>query len=736
MKPTPTPFIDLPQQQESHGPHGHRPLWEMTPAEFATFQVTPLSKGEDTVWAWERTTPGQKKSAAQVNWGMELGDGSRLTDTRHALRLAWAKKLIALMTHAPANGVVPASGSMGKYQFGFNWVLSWMVMRGMQTPDQLDVEAYLEDLPRYIAERSDEDEITGGRVRIALSIIPNLWSERRLLTRWGVPALNQNPFRDHSLHYYTDVLATKALGWISPMPDEVAIPLFNKITWWLGQPAEDVIALLEYQEDPVAGTKIEVASRRTKSGFWKVKAGVGKSATIRRHNRFIADFTFSTLPGELQPWHAAFDETNEKEDQKGPHPRIRQMFEAVRDACAISIQGMSGMRISELLGIEEGFDAVTGLPRGVRIEVSASGLYDLFVIRTVLSKTESGLPREMDWVLGIRPKGSVDEPLPVRALRLLNRLHEPWRRHATTTRLMLAGRSGWTLPLKTTMLGAMSSDKMRDNMKRFIARWVELSGLPNESRHKIKDNDLVEWRESKGRIFKSHMLRKSWAQFMFAVDPRLMPAIQLQFHHLSMAMTDSGYISSNLLLLSEMDSVGTQARNLMILESVLGRNPLAGRMGEELEQATQKLAEQVKGLPTSDAYKEVVKFCEHAQLPIFFSPHGACIPMKTHEMRCQDEAGTSLLLRTQPNSRTRQPSLCAGCGCFVLDARHADFWAARYLDNWLAYKRAERNGDVSGYKVIKERAEQADKLLKKIGVKVVQLDRQIEKTLEAEHVPV
>jgi hypothetical protein len=672
----------------------------------------------------------------QVNWGMELSDGSRLTDTRHTLRLAWAKKLMVLITHAPANGVVPANGSMGGYQQGLKWLLSWMAMRGMQIPNELDVEGYLEDLPRYIAERTDEDEITNAQVRRALFIIPKLWSERRLLTRWGVPTLNQDPFRDYSAHYYADVLATRALGWIPPMPDEVAIPIFNKVAWWLGQPAEDVIALLEYVEDPLAGTEIEVAVGRNKKGIRNQTAGSGNLARQQRSNRLIADFAFCTLPGESQPWHAALNETYASEHQKGPHPRIRQLFEAVREACAMSIQGMSGMRISELLGIEAGFDAVSGLPRGVRIEVSASGLYDLFVIRTVLSKTEGDLPREMDWVLGMRPKGSMDEPLPVRALRLLNRLHEPWRRHATTTRLMLAGPGGEVLAVKTTARGPMSGDKMRDAMKRFIARWVDLSGLPDESRHKIKDNDLVEWRESEGSILKTHMLRKSWAQFMFAVDPGLMPAIQLQFHHLSMAMTDSGYIGSNLSLLSDMDSVATQARNLMILESVLGRNPLAGRMGEELEQATQKLAEQVKGLPTSDAYKEVVKFCEHAQLPIFFSPHGACMPLNTHEMRCQDEAGTSLLLRKQPNSRTRQPSLCAGCGCFVLDARHADFWAARYLDNWLAYKRAERSGDVSGYKAIKERAEQAGKLLKKIGVKVVQMDRQIEKTLEAEHVPV
>ena len=216
---------------------------------------------------------------------------------------------------------------------------------------------------------------------------------------------------------------------------------------------------------------------------------------------------------------------------------------------------------------------------------------------------------------------------------------------------------------------------------------------------------------------------------MFAVDPRLMPAIQLQFHHLSIAMTDTGYIGSNPLLLSDMDSVGTQARNLMILEMVLGRNPLAGKMGEQLEQATLALAAQVKDLPTTDAYREVVRFCEHAQLQIFFSPHGTCMPIQTHEMRCHNEAGTPLLLRKQPNPGTRQPSLCAGCNCFILDARHFDFWAARYVDNWLAYKRAELSGDVTGYKVIKERALLAGKLLTKIGVKIESLDHQIAQTL-------
>lgn len=723
---------DVPQQDDPIV--GYRPLWELTDEEFAQFAVTPLSKWKDSVWIMPVTLPGARQNYGRLNWSMELFDGSRLTDPQHAKRLGWAKKLMALLLHAPSKGKPPAAGSLAAFQSGFKWLISWMVERCIHTPGDLNPGEYIEDLPRYIAEANGDDEDIGeAQVRYALHIIPWLWSERRLMHKWGVSALTQDPFRDHGIHHYGKAIATKLVAWIPPLPDEVAIPLFNEVAWWLGQPAEDVIGLLEYVDDPLAGTEIEVLSHSSGTVIRKQIAGEEAQARRRRANRFLANFRFSTLPGDSKPWHAPLDAAFEH-DGATPQEQVRVLFDAVRDACALSIQGMSGMRISELLGIEAGIDDLTGLPKGVRVEPSATGLYEVFVIRTVMSKTEKGLPREMDWVLGMRPKGSQEEPLPVRALRVLNRLYAPWRACARTTKLLLAGGVGSTLPVKTSSIGARDSDNMRNGMKRFIARWVDLSALPDQSKHRIKDNNLVEWRETKGTIFKSHMLRKSWAQFMFAVDPSLKPAIQLQFHHLSMAMTDTGYISSNLLLVHEMDSMATQATQLMILEMLNGENPLAGKMGEQLEQATQDLATRVKGLPTTDAYKEVVRFCESAQLPIFFSPHGACMPLQTHAMRCHDETGTSLLLRKQPNARTRQPSLCAGCNCFVLDARHADFWVTRYLDNWLAYKRAERSGLSSDFKVIKERALQAGKLLKKIGINLAKFDSQIEKTLEAEHV--
>jgi hypothetical protein len=714
----------------------YHPIWHLSGDELAAYQITPYSQYGAVQWNQEPTRPGARKNEGKINWDIELHDGSRLTDPRHTKRLSWGKKLMALLLKAPSSGAAPSTASIGSFQMGFRWLISWMAERGLQLPEELDaheVSHYIDDLPRFIAERNDDEEITITQVTHALFILRWLWSERRLMKAWGIPSIRVNPFLDHGINHYAKAIANKAGGWIPPLPDEVSIPLFNTASWLLGEPAEDVIRLLEIVEDPMAGKKVDGASPKSKNGIRKHKAGEREQARTKRAKRFLARFKFSKLAGEQLPWHPPLDDAYEEAHGAAPLTRVRELFDAVREACALSIQGLSGIRMSELLGIEAGFDPQTGLPFGVRIETSATGLYEVFLLRTVLSKTEHGLPREMDWVLGLRPNGTHEEPLPVRALRVLNRLHSPWRQKAKTTRLLLANRNGCTLPLKSNALGAMSADHMRNGMKRFLARWVDLSGLPNESRHKIKDNDLMEWRESKGAILKSHMMRKSWAQFVYAVDPQLMPAIQLQFHHLSIAMTDTGYIGSNPLVVNDLGSVATQSRNLMILEAVMGRNPLAGRMGEHLEKATQELAEQVKGLPTTDAYKIVLEFCEHAQLPIFFSPHGACMPVQTHVMRCQDEAGTALLLRQQPNARTRQPSLCAGCSCFVLDARHTDFWAKRYTDNQLAFKRAEHTGDVSGFKVIKERAEQAGKLLKKIGVKLVQLDRQIEKALEREY---
>jgi len=387
-----------------------------------------------------------------------------------------------------------------------------------------------------------------------------------------------------------------------------------------------------------------------------------------------------------------------------------------------------------LLGIEAGIDDRTSLPKNVRLEESLTGLYEWFILHSVLSKTEDGLPREVDWILGMRPVGSAEIPLAVRALHILNKIYDPWREHAQSEYLFLSKGLGQMLPVRTTSLKAMSNDTLNRTIKRFIEQWVDLSQLPDESKHKSEDNDLVRWRESKGGIFSTHMLRKTWAQFTLACDSRLLPVIQMQFHHLSLAMTEGGYIGRNPLLIEALDSVSIQKRNLMLFESLTGKTSLAGRMGEQLEREMTQLRIKVGDLPTSEKWTRIVEWADSHDLQMFFSSHATCCPTRTSEMRCHDTVSTPIWIRQAPNNATREPNLCAGCACAVMDKSHEPFWSERYMENEKTIRKARANELELGYfREVRFRAEQAKSILKKFGANLSVLNARIISDLEEMH---
>lgn len=94
----------------------YRPLWELSPDEFALFAVTPLSKGGDTSWAVPIVTPGVTQAKCKLNWYVELFDGSRLTDPQHAERLVWAALPVCGLQLLPAR--FPACRLLGNTLLG------------------------------------------------------------------------------------------------------------------------------------------------------------------------------------------------------------------------------------------------------------------------------------------------------------------------------------------------------------------------------------------------------------------------------------------------------------------------------------------------------------------------------------------------------------------------------------------------------------------------------------------
>lgn len=714
-------------------------IYELNREELANYRINEHSQFKDSVWIFTNPTPGAKKSVSRLNWGMELFDGSRLTDVRHAVRLHWAKILVLTLLVLPSSGRAPAAGAMGAIQTQLKWLLSWMSEAGYHHPHELTaavIRNYLDQIPDFISAHTVDGEIGIGSATRALMTILQLWEQRLALAKMGVASAASHPYGGKGAQNVAMGVTTKAAAWVKPLPDEVAIPMLNKAAWLLGTPADDVFRLLDVVRDPLAGTMVKV--NRRQRGTATCKSGTGNDARKKRARRFIDAFEFGSASEDGHPWHERMDRAFEQpsDGRNLRMYRVKQLWESVRDAAAIIVQATSGMRVSELVGIRAGIDAATGLPNAVRMELSVTGLYEWFVIRSQLAKTAEGLPQEVDWVLGMRPTGSTEIPLAVRALCILDRLHEPWRALARTERLILAGRAGETLPLASTPRGAMTSAGVNNAMKRFIGRWIDLSVLPDESVRKTEDKDLVPWRESKGAIFSTHMLRKAWAQFALACDPRLLPAIQMQFHHLSLAMTEGGYIGRNPLLLDALDSMSVQKVYLTVFEVILGRSKLAGRMGEQLELALVTLRADAGELPISEKWRQAVEWADRNDLKMYFTAHATCCPTRTSQMRCHDASNTPVWLRQAPNTATREPSVCAGCACAIMDKSHEPFWSDRYVGCEVSLRQAEAAGAGSGpFREIRFRADQAWGILKKFGADLDALEGRVASIMENGHAP-
>lgn len=715
-----------------------RKISDINDEELERYPVSEHSEFKDESWFFVNPTPGSRADRSTINWKMRLFDGSELTDVRHAKRLHWAKMLVLSLILIPAGGRKLAPGSMSLLQRQLRWLLSWMSQTGYHHPNELApavVRHYLDQLPAILAARSDDKEIGEATATIALMALIHLWNQRQALAKMGLESLPRHPFEGIGAHAVAKGLATKATGWIPPLPDEVTIPLLNKATWFLGTPAEDVLRLLDAVCAPLTSTKDITEKSEVNSNLGPKRSGKN-AKRLTRTIQFLETFKFGIPDGDSKPWHQPLD-LGFEQSQEGLSPRIARvkvLWETVRDAAMIMVQATSGMRLSELLGILAGTDEASGLPKGVRVELSGTGLYEWFVIRSQLSKTEEGSHREVDWVLGMRPVGNHGIPLAVRALQILERLHAPWRATAHTDRLILVGRQSISLPIPSTCLDAMPIDRANEGMQRFITRWLDLSSLPDESARKTEDNDLVRWRENKGKMFRTHMLRKTWAQFSLACDSRLLPAIQMQFHHMNLAMTESGYIGSNPLLLSELNCVSVQKTNLTVFELIVGKSKLAGRMGEQLEQALTKLRAEVGELPISEKWQKAVEWVEMNDLKMFFTAHATCAPTRTSEMRCHDASDTPVWLRKTPNTATREPSVCAGCSCAIMDKSHEPFWSDRYVRCEVSVRQAEATGiPSSAFREIRFRAEQARVIIKRFGADLEALDLRVASIIESNY---
>lgn len=371
-----------------------------------------------------------------------------------------------------------------------------------------------------------------------------------------------------------------------------------------------------------------------------------------------------------------------------PFQRVRQLILAIRSACHIVIQATTGMRISEVCALKAGINPQTGLPRAVKVQEGLAGLTELFIVSSDLAKTERGIPRSVEWVLGFRPKGSTDLPPAVQAIIIMDQLLASQRSLLGADTLFLGFRARVGTPKNTKGVGQITSSHLRREMKHFIAQWVNLSVLPDNAERKKVDDELVPYRESRGRNIKTHQLRKCFGYFASNIDRRLLPVLQMNFHHVSTAMTDGAY-TGNPIIERDINDVRYQNCVLEMLETARGSRGMTGRYGEQLEQKiVGELGARIEGRSAEEAYLEAFIYVEESGINrMFFTPYGDCGAnnVGASNMACHEIAGTTELARWEhrltPNWQTRRPSVCAGCACFAMSPRHRPYWEQRYIDN-------------------------------------------------------
>ncbi|MCB4824267.1 hypothetical protein [Roseicella aerolata] len=531
-----------------------------------------------------------------------------------------------------------------------------------------------------------------------------LWRQRPALAEAGLPILPFQPFadRDSSIAAISKRVAVRALGWVRPLPDEVAAPIMEAAVRMIGSPANDIIAI-----------------QRAYNEFRRSNSGTNAEQTQKRR-AFLATFRFSTLPGESAPWRPPLSTvapggTVARAEALKATLELRELVNNVCDAAVIVLQSAAGQRIGEICGLEAGTDGQAGIPSCIEVRRSHSGLLDLFLLKGKLYKTRSA-PVDAEWLIGSRPVGTDFLPPPVRAVEVLVELFRPWRDLAADERasrsLIVTSRANG-LPWKPGTVNTVTNLNLLDGQKRFVERHVDLSRLPDRN---PREEDLARYRRSRGRCIRTHQWRATFALYVNRIDNRLVPALAQQFHHLSLAMTE-GYVGSDPTLLGDFDSSLMQRTVDFFLQATRENPPaLAGRFAEIIERYRPEIAAVVGGRTGTDARVAVEEWVVEHDLRIWFAAHGKCfMGFNPKEARCHEVAGTTSWRNQKPNYAARETSICAGCSCFAVDGEHGDYWETRYRANQGAWLAAVNQGDTRGYRAVRARAEQAAAMLRALG---------------------
>lgn len=661
----------------------------------------------DLVWDIPNDIPGTPKGMSTVKWDVELPDGLTLGSPKHAGLLQQLQIYLVTRILNPQSSSFPRPSTCGSLGRALETLASWMVASDIKAVSDISAELswdyadFAVDAKRRVRahlEPSQEPNVSYGEdvsfstVWRDLNVLQSLFQQRNAMRDLGCIGMTEAPFDGRSAKaVVTQDLGIRRRGKLTPIPDDVAVPVLNAAVRMIGLPAKDVIALQKLHDDV---RDLEHTAER----LAKYKTNIQK----------IRAYEFATLDGEELPWREPIDvyERVYRDDRKFQIKEsqvVRRLVVALQTACVITIQGLTGMRAHELIGVQVGDTLIDGLPDCVEVEDRRDGTVRKYFLK---SETFKRRRRKERWLLGASLAGSNELPLPVRALLVLHELNAPWRRLRDSNQLLVTFVGGQGLPRVPESVGALTSAPLSIMQKEFVGEHVDLSAASEQSQREFAD----------GAALRPHRWRTTFAMFVMRVSPRLLPALSQHYKHLNAVVTQEGYIGTNPALRDDMASARSQTSAEYLLRLTSPDAKLLGGGAKLFHEHAAALRAQMEAEPGVSLYDRALSLVERLELFVYDAAYGKCLSaFAPHASRCNRLAGYAGSHRPYPNAAFRSPETCTQCELLVITPEHMSYFEDRLEKAKLALSETSRSQEPGLTRVLQQRARQAKQILSVIN---------------------
>lgn len=672
-------------------------------------QITPHSRRSDPVWVFDNDAPGQRERDSQIDWReLVYGEGCNLYDDGPASLLEELQAFVEIAYAAANEDNALAAGSLFGTQSALCVLTQWLASEHIESIADVDEEVSwtLIDWLESCYEEEGEFQNGGGRPRELthssawrpINLLLQLYERRAGLRKLGVGCMTERPFGPDStaLSVVTETMGLKREGRLHPLPDAIALPLLKQAVRMISEPADDVLDLQDLMLRLMEGDY-----RESEGGY-------------RRSNEEIVEaaqsFDFRSCAGETAPWRGPIEDVVSRTMIDGRMveltvlQQVRRLIITVVQACVVVLQGLTGMRASELIGLEAKVFDDAGTPECLQTRLTADGSFELFELH---GKVVKGRKQKTYWVIGARPAGSTYEPPTVRAVRVLGRLLSPWRSLGGRTTLLVTFSAARGLPRSESSVGGVYSTTITQWQREFCFEYLDNSTV---------EGSVVGGKSAYSQI-RGHRWRPTFAVHVYRTDPRLVLAVADHFKHLSEVMTEQGYIGNDPAFLDAMDAARVQTVAMMLLQLTSGSAPAAGPAAKLVEKYRAELRQQMSDDDGegSVAHAQAERFVRVNGLQIYNGQHGACLmAIMPMESRCRQMSGTQSWRNTVPDTSVRTPAVCAGCQCYLVRVEHLPYWRRAVEEHRQVLNAAQNEDQRRELRVSKNRLSLAEAIVEKL----------------------